>query len=95
MVNLVGDILGHRQILRTNIERESDKEKNLSLNITGFEIKILQDTSQVSWPLSSMETAVELGHLLRSYVTCVLHFARISNDESIMCGEKIMKDGRN
>jgi len=48
MVNLVGDILGHRQILRTNIERESDKEKNLSLNITGFEIKILQDTSQVS-----------------------------------------------
>ena len=39
------------------------------------------------------ETHCERGHILGSYLTCILHTARISNIIVVLCDER-MKDGR-
>ena len=53
----------------------------------------LPNTGRVLYPLELWRTHGEWGHILGSYLTCVLHTARISNVEIVMYDER-MKDGK-
>ena len=53
----------------------------------------LPNTGRVLYPLELQRTHGEWGHILGSYLTCVLHTARISNVEIVMYDER-MKDGK-
>ena len=46
---------------------------------------------QTLYRLSYRALVGELGHLLGSYVTSILHTARINNVESILCGDRVRK----
>ena len=53
----------------------------------------LPNTGRVLYLLELRRTHGEWGHILGSYLTCVLHTARISNVEIVMYDER-MKDGK-
>ena len=43
------------------------------------------------YQVSYRELIGELSHFLGSYVTSVLHTARVSNVESVLCGDRVRK----
>ena len=54
------------------------------------------DLSNTRWelyPLELQRTPREQGHILGSYLTNVLHTARTSNVDVVLCGKRI-KDGK-
>ena len=53
----------------------------------------LPNTGWALYPLELWRTLGEWSHILGSYLTRVLHTARISNVDDAMCGER-MKDGK-
>jgi len=53
----------------------------------------LLNTGQALYPIEVRRTHGEWGHILGSYLTCVLHTARIGNVEIVLYGER-MKDGK-
>ena len=70
--------------------------KKKSVSLTGFKPLTSQTLGERSIHLSYGEL-MEIranSHILGSYLTCILHTARISNVDDAMCGER-MKDGLN
>ena len=53
----------------------------------------LPNTGRALYPLELRKIHGERGHILGSYLTRVLHTARISNVDVAMCGER-MKDAK-
>ena len=57
----------------------------------GYEPQLVLIASWTLYQLSYMELVGELGHVLGSYVTSVLHTVRISNVKSVLCGGRVRK----
>ena len=69
-----------------SLSRGWDKEKNLSPD--GNRTHDFPYTGRTLSPPSNGLSHEVSGHILGSYVTRVLHTARVSNVESVMCGNK-------
>ena len=68
------------------MSRTWDKEKIILPD--GNRTHGLPNTGRALYPLSYGETLGEQGHKLGSYVTRVMHTARIGSGDSVLCGDK-------